>query len=81
MLHKIGDKERIAACLEGLGAVGAVQGQPAWTAQLLGAAEAVRQHIGAPLPPVYRADYERSVAAARALSVKNSLPLPGQKDV
>jgi hypothetical protein len=26
----------------------------------------VRQHIGAPLPPVYRADYERSVAAARA---------------
>ena len=46
--------------------MGAVQGQPAWTA-LLGAAEAVRQHIGAPLPPVYRADYERSVAAARAL--------------
>jgi len=67
LLHKIGNKVFIAACLEGLGAVGAVQGQPAWAARLWGAAEALRQHIGAPLPPVYRADYERSVASARAL--------------
>jgi ATP/maltotriose-dependent transcriptional regulator MalT len=66
LLHKIGNKAFIAACLEGLGAVGAGQGQPAWAARLWGAAEALRQHIGAPLPPVYRADYERSVAAARA---------------
>jgi predicted ATPase/class 3 adenylate cyclase/DNA-binding CsgD family transcriptional regulator len=66
LLHKIGDKESIAACLEGLGAVGAVQGQPAWAARLLGAAEALRQHIGAPLPPVYRNDYEQAVTAARS---------------
>jgi ATP/maltotriose-dependent transcriptional regulator MalT len=66
LLHKIDNKVFIAACLEGLGAVGAVQGQPAWAARLWGAAEALRQHIGAPLPPVYRADYERSVAAVRA---------------
>jgi predicted ATPase/serine/threonine protein kinase/DNA-binding CsgD family transcriptional regulator len=65
LLHKIGNEEFIAACLEGLGAVGAVQGQPAWAARLWGAAEALRQHIVAPLPPIYRADYERSVAAAR----------------
>jgi DNA-binding NarL/FixJ family response regulator len=42
------------------------QGERVWAARLWGAAEALRQHIGAPLPPVYRADYERSVAAARA---------------
>jgi predicted ATPase/DNA-binding CsgD family transcriptional regulator len=66
LLHKIGNKVFIAACLEGLGAVGVVQGQPAWAARLWGVAEALRQHIGAPLPPVYRAEYERSVAATRA---------------
>jgi DNA-binding CsgD family transcriptional regulator len=66
LLHTIGNKVFIAACLEGLGAVGGVQGQPAWAARLWGAAEALRQHIGAPLPPVYRADYEGSVAEARA---------------
>src|SRR5207247_4109078 len=67
LLHKLDNKVFIAACLEGMGAVGAVQGQPVWAARLWGAAEALRQHIGAPLPPVYRADYERSVASARAL--------------
>jgi predicted ATPase/DNA-binding CsgD family transcriptional regulator len=66
LLHKIGNQEFMAVCLEGLGAVGAVQGQPAWAARLWGAAEALRQYIGAPLPPIYRADYERSVVAARA---------------
>jgi len=73
LLHTIGNKVFIAACLEGLGAVVTTQGTTdaslagaRWAAQLWGAAEALRQHIGAPLPPVYRADYERSVAAARA---------------
>ncbi len=65
LVRDIGHKDCIATCLEDLGAVGVVQGQPAWAARLWGAAEALRQHIGAPLPPVYRADYERSVAAAR----------------
>ena len=64
LLHKLDNKERIATCLEGLGAVGAVQGQPAWAARLWGAAETLRQHIGAPLPPVYRTDYEQAVTAA-----------------
>ncbi len=65
-LPKGGNHEDIATCLEGLGAVGAVQGEQGWAARLWGAAEALRQQIGAPLPPVYRADYEHSVAAARA---------------
>ena len=30
-----------------------------------GTAEALREAMGTPLPPVYRADYERAVAAAR----------------
>jgi predicted ATPase/DNA-binding CsgD family transcriptional regulator len=69
-----------ATCLEGLGAVVAAQGAgdatlvdtlpegqgTRWAAQLWGAAEALRQHIGAPMPPVLRADYEQAVAATRS---------------
>jgi len=51
--------------LEGLAAVVAVQGELAWAARLWGAAAARRDTRGTPLPPVYRADYERSVTAAR----------------
>src|SRR5206468_3788189 len=58
---KIGDKRRVAFCLEGL-AAGARQ--PLRAATLFGAAEALREEIGAPLPPAERADYERHVAAA-----------------
>lgn len=65
-LRTIGDKVFTAACLEGLGAGEASQGQLTWAVRLWGAAEAVRQHIGTPLPSVYRAEYEHSVAAARA---------------
>jgi ATP/maltotriose-dependent transcriptional regulator MalT len=51
--------------LEGLAAVVAAQGEPVWAARLWGAAEAQREVYSLPLPPVYRADYERAVAAAR----------------
>jgi predicted ATPase/DNA-binding CsgD family transcriptional regulator len=51
--------------LEGLAAVVAVQGELAWAARLWGAAQARRDTRGTPLPPVYRADYDRSVTAAR----------------
>src|SRR5207247_1410305 len=37
-----------------------------WAARLWGAAEALREAVNIPLPPVERVDYERSVAAARA---------------
>jgi len=52
--------------LEGLADVVAMQGEPAWAARLWGTAEALRQARGTPLPPVYGADYERAVAAARS---------------
>jgi predicted ATPase/class 3 adenylate cyclase/DNA-binding CsgD family transcriptional regulator len=61
-----GFKWESASCLEGLASVVASQGEPAWAARLWGVAEALREAMGAPLPPVYRAEYERSVAAARA---------------
>ena len=64
-LHEMDNKEFIPACLEGLADMVAAQGEPTWAARLWGAAERLRETIGTPLPPVYRADYEHSVAAAR----------------
>jgi tetratricopeptide (TPR) repeat protein len=51
--------------LEGLAAVVAVQGELPWAARLWGTAEALRDGMGTPIPPVFRVDYERSVATAR----------------
>jgi predicted ATPase/class 3 adenylate cyclase/DNA-binding CsgD family transcriptional regulator len=56
----------IAPTVEGLAVVVAQQGETSWAVRLLAAAAALRDSLGAPLPPVYRADYERCVAAARA---------------
>ena len=55
----------LATVLEGLAAVVAALGELAWAVRLLGAAEALRQTRSTPLPPLYRADYERSLAALR----------------
>jgi predicted ATPase/serine/threonine protein kinase/DNA-binding CsgD family transcriptional regulator len=44
---------------------GATTGDALWAARLWGAAESLREAIGRPMPAVYRAEYERSVAAAR----------------
>jgi len=51
--------------LEGLAEVVAVQGELPWAARLWGTAEALRDGMGMPIPPAYRADYERSVATVR----------------
>jgi DNA-binding NarL/FixJ family response regulator len=56
----------IAPTVEGLAVVVAQQGETTWAVRLLATAAALRGSLGAPLPPVCRADYERSVAAARA---------------
>jgi DNA-binding CsgD family transcriptional regulator len=56
----------IAPTLEGLAVVAAAQGETTWAVRLLAAAAALRDSLGAPLPPVYGADYECCVAAARA---------------
>ena len=51
--------------LEGLAGVVATQGELPWAGRLWGAAEALRDGMGTPIPPAYRVDYERSVATAR----------------
>ena len=66
ILQRIQYKEAIPPCLESLATVAAAQGELVWAAHLLGAAEALREALGTPLPPVYRLDYERVVAKARA---------------
>src|SRR5207248_6531560 len=49
----------------GVGEVVAAQHKLAWAAQLWGAADALRDTLGVPIPPVERADYERSLSATR----------------
>jgi predicted ATPase/DNA-binding CsgD family transcriptional regulator len=61
----LGEKWLIASCLVGVGEVVAAQHKLAWAAQLWGAADALRDALGVPIPPIERADYERSLSAAR----------------
>ena len=63
--HEMDNKELIPACLEGLADLVAAQGELAWAVRLWGAAEALREAIGTPLPPIERADYGRAITAVR----------------
>jgi DNA-binding CsgD family transcriptional regulator/tetratricopeptide (TPR) repeat protein len=60
-----GDKLTIIPGLEGLAAAVAAQGKHAWAAHLWGSAEALREDVGVPLPPVERVPYQRAVVATR----------------
>jgi predicted ATPase/DNA-binding CsgD family transcriptional regulator len=68
--QEAGDKLETASCLERVAGVVAAGGPSLanvlWAAQLWGAAEASREAMGAPLPPVDRVTYEERVAAARS---------------
>src|SRR5262249_33704772 len=64
--REVVDREGIARSLEGLAAAEAPRGQKIPAARLWGAAERLREEIGAPLPPNERPRYEQQVAAARA---------------
>jgi tetratricopeptide (TPR) repeat protein len=66
ILQRIHYKEVIPSCLEGLAAVVAEQGELAWASHLWGAAEALREAIGTPIPSVYRLSHEQAVAKVRA---------------
>jgi predicted ATPase len=63
---ELGDKEGIAYSLEGLAEVAGSRGQPKRAARLWGAASALREAIGAPIPPSEQPRYDRNLAAARA---------------
>ena len=62
---ELGDRLGVARGLEGLAAA-AAGSRPHQTARLLGAAEALRESLGTPLPPGERAVHDRRVAEAHA---------------
>src|SRR5947209_13697050 len=71
LLQEVGDREFLASCLEELAAVVVAQecekrsvSEIFWAAQLWGAAERLREAIGAAIPPVHRAAYEQAVTLA-----------------
>ena len=66
LCRTVGDTRLSAEVLEGLAGVAAAQGQAHTAAQLLGATDTLRAATAAPVPPPRRADYDRTVAAARA---------------
>jgi tetratricopeptide (TPR) repeat protein len=66
LFRALGHKLGIAAALEELGALSAVQGDGVQAAMLFSAAHALREAIGAPVPPVDRAAHDDVLAACRA---------------
>jgi tetratricopeptide (TPR) repeat protein len=63
LFHMVGDKEGVARHLEGVATVAGARDAPVLATRLFGAAAAVRNAIGAPLPPAYRAHYDGTTAA------------------
>ena len=66
LFRALGHKLGIANALEELGAVRAAEGDGVQSALLLGTAHALREVMGAPLPPVDRAAHDSVLAACRA---------------
>jgi predicted ATPase/DNA-binding XRE family transcriptional regulator len=62
--RRMGLNHTILVCLEGLARVAVAQGRMERAARLCGAAAAVREDSGWPLPPSKRTEHERTVAAA-----------------
>ncbi|MFF6811581.1 hypothetical protein ACFZAG_17050 [Streptomyces sp. NPDC012403] len=63
--RRSGDPRAVALALEGLAGARAAAGRPEEAASLLGTAAAVRDAVGAPLPPAERADVDRAAERAR----------------
>ncbi|MGW6983825.1 hypothetical protein ACWGE1_31005, partial [Streptomyces sp. NPDC054932] len=65
--RRSGDPRALALAFEGLAGAGSVAGDRAEeTAALLGTAAALREFLGAPLPPAERHDVDRATARLRA---------------
>jgi predicted ATPase/DNA-binding CsgD family transcriptional regulator len=62
--HAIEDAVGIGRCLDGLGWVAGALRRPARAVRLFGAAEALRERVGAAPHPPWRAEHERWTAAA-----------------
>ncbi|RKS08600.1 putative ATPase [Nocardiopsis sp. Huas11] len=64
--RRTGDPRALALALEGLAGARSLAGDPAHAARLLGAADALRDSVGAPLPPAERGDVDRIEARVGA---------------
>jgi hypothetical protein len=64
--YELGARPLLAAALEILVWVAEARGQPRRAACLAGAAQAVRDALGVPMPPYQRAGHDRSVATLHA---------------
>jgi predicted ATPase/class 3 adenylate cyclase len=67
--QELGHRRGIAGALEALAGIAAAEGEEALTLQatrMFSTAAALRDAIGAPLPPVEREDYDRGLASLRA---------------
>jgi tetratricopeptide (TPR) repeat protein len=65
-LHRaLKDKGNTASCLEGLAAVLIAMGRSETAARAFGASDALRESIGAPVPPSERDDYDAAIAALK----------------
>ena len=65
-LRAVGEKWFLSRSMETLAEVMAAAGEVERSAQLFGAAETLREAVGAPVLAFYRADYERAIEMARA---------------
>ena len=65
LLQAVGDREATATCLELLAGLAVELGDPTRGARLLGATEALRSAIDAPIGDADRETYDRDYAAAR----------------
>jgi len=63
----LGDRWGIAYSLEALAKLAATVGQPLQASQIWGAAEVLREAIGAPVPQHERSAYQQQVSSARTL--------------
>ena len=64
--HALGDKVSIAGCLDSMAGVKASLGDGLQAARLFGAAEALRETLGAPNSQVYQRDLDGHVGIAQA---------------
>jgi tetratricopeptide (TPR) repeat protein len=71
LFHDTGDRVNTAINLEGLAAVFSSTSKSEQAARLFGAASAVREDAGAPLPAHDRDDYERNLRVTRAALGEN----------
>ncbi len=65
LAHELSDRQGIAFCLDGLANAAGLEGKLERAARLWGAAEDLRNVIGAPLSPTDRIEFEQPFAAVR----------------